>query len=81
MSQNSDFNRNVDDPDAYLQDDAKIDRWNNGAIDGCKGIAAKSDDADYMEGYRHGQDERKVRVVMPKRPEGYYHAPIGTFDE
>lgn len=31
-----------------------------------------------------GWDDRKrdslVRVVMPARPEGYYHAPVGTFD-
>jgi hypothetical protein len=64
----------------YIQDDAKIDRWNDGAIDGCRGRKPTNDDADYMEGYRHGCEEAKVRVVMPTRPEGYYHSPIGTFD-
>lgn len=33
----------------------------------------------------YGWDERarscKVRVIMPPRPEGYYHAPLGTFEE
>jgi len=60
--------------------DARIDRWNKGAIDGCLGTNPASNDRDYMDGYRHGQQERKVRVVMPRRPEGYYHAPVGTFD-
>lgn len=64
-----------------MDDDAKLDRWNNGAIDGCRGTTPASSDPDYMEGYRHGQRERKVRVVMPRRPEGYYHASAGTFDE
>lgn len=64
----------------YEQDDAKIDRWNNGAIDGCGGRKPQSDDPDYLDGYRQGREEAKVRAVMPARPEGYYHAPIGTFD-
>jgi hypothetical protein len=51
-----------------------IARWNDGAIDGCRGIAARSDDPDYLEGLAHGKNERKVRVVMPHRPEGYYHS-------
>ena len=61
-------------------DDATADRWNDGALDGCRGNAAASDDADYLEGYAHGLESRKVRVTIPSRPEGYYHAPIGTFD-
>lgn len=24
--------------------------------------------------------DKRTNVVMPVRPEGYYHAPIGTFD-
>lgn len=32
-----------------------------------------STDLQYSQGYLHGLDERKVRVVMPERPEGYYH--------
>lgn len=64
----------------YEQDDAKIDRWNNGAIDGCRGCRPASSDADYMEGYRHGRREAKVRPLWPSRPEGYYHSPVGTFE-
>ena len=61
-------------------DDKKIDRWNDGAIDGCRNNKPASDDADYLDGYRQGQEDRKVRAIMPKRPEGYYHLPIGTFE-
>lgn len=61
-------------------DDAHIDRWNNGALDAIRGKARSNDDADYLSGYEHGLREAKVRVVMPRRPEGYYHAPIGSFD-
>ena len=60
--------------------EATLDLWNDGAIDGCRGRKARSADVTYLDGYRHGQGERKVRVVMPRRPEGYYHLPLGTFD-
>lgn len=63
-----------------IDTDAKIDRWNDGALDGCRNRPQASTDPDYLEGYAHGQNDRRVRVVMPARPEGYYHAPIGTFD-
>jgi len=60
--------------------DAKIDRWHDGWFDGhgCKPKA--SDDKDYLKGYAEGDNARHVRVVMPERPEGYYHMPLGTFD-
>jgi len=61
--------------------DAKLDRWNNGALDALRGAIQKSNDPDYLSGYEHGLRERKVSAVMPARPEGYYHAPIGTFDQ
>lgn len=61
-------------------DEAAIDRWNDGALDGCRGVRPRSNDADYLSGHAHGSDERKVRVVLPVRPEGYYHLPVGTFD-
>lgn len=66
--------------DAERDHEAANDRWNNGACDGARGRKPQSDDADYLEGHAHGLDSRKVRVVMPSRPEGYYHAPVGTFD-
>lgn len=54
-----------------------VDRWNDGAFDAFRGRLRKSDDADYLEGYRDGLELRKVHVVMPERAEGYYHSPIG----
>lgn len=61
-------------------DDAAIDRWHDGALDALNHRPKASDDADYLKGYAHGEEERKVVVVMPARPEGYYHMPLGTFD-
>lgn len=55
------------------------DIWNKGVRDGLHDLPAQMEDASYLDGYRHGQEERKVRVVMPRRPEGYFHAPIGSF--
>ena len=63
-----------------MNDESHLDRWNDGAIDGCHGRKPRSQDADYLAGYEHGKHERKVRAVMPERPEGYYHAAVGTFD-
>ena len=69
------------DPDAeYVEDDAAMDRWNDGALDGCNRKPPASDDKDYLEGHAHGIECSKTVVVMPERPEGYYHAPVGTFD-
>lgn len=56
--------------------DSSIDRWNDGAVDGVRGRKATSQDRDYLEGYQHGREQAKARVVMPERPEGYYHQPI-----
>lgn len=63
-----------------MDNDTNIDLWSDGALDGCRGRKAQSDNPIYLDGYRHGQSERKVRVVMPRRPEGYYHMPVGTFE-
>lgn len=60
--------------------DADLDLWNNAALAALRGKACPAQDAHSLAGYAHGLKERKVRVVMPRRPEGYYHAPIGTFD-
>lgn len=37
-------------------------------------------DATQAEGWEDAQRASRVCVVMPARPEGYYHAPIGAFD-
>jgi hypothetical protein len=55
-------------------DDAQIDVWNDGVIDALRGKAPRGPgEPAYMEGYRYGIEARKVRPVMPVRPEGYYH--------
>jgi hypothetical protein len=64
----------------YMQDDAAIDRWNDAALAAMRYQPCPADDADSLAGYAHGLDQRKVCVVMPRRPEGYYHAPIGSFE-
>ena len=61
-------------------DESHLDRWNDGALDGYRNKDKQSTDADYLAGYAEGQRDRKVLVVMPARPEGYYHSPVGTFD-
>lgn len=63
-----------------IDDDARADRWNDGALDGCRSKPKASSDPDYLEGYAHGQNQRRTHPVMPARPEGYYHMPPGTFD-
>lgn len=60
--------------------DEEIDRWNDGALDALRFKPKASEDKHYLEGYAHGEQERRVQVVMPARPEGYYHMPLGTFD-
>lgn len=60
--------------------DAQIDLWNNAALAALRGQPCPAFDEHSLDGYKHGLNERKVRVVMPRRSEGYYHAPIGTFD-
>jgi len=57
-------------------DEIAADQWNDGALDGCRGRPKASAEIAYLEGYAHGLDTRKVRVVMPVRPEGYYHSRL-----
>lgn len=57
------------------EDETHIDRWHNGYF-----AKERPTDPDELEGWTQAQEERKVRVVMPARPEGYYHMPLGTFD-
>lgn len=61
--------------------DARCDQYNKGWLAGYAGKPC-TDDPDFTVGWNEGQRERRhpVRVSMPARPEGYYHAPIGTFD-
>lgn len=72
------------DPDAVDTEtpeyDAKIDRWHDGALAALRYKPSMSVDPDYLEGYAYGLEQRRVRVVEVVRPEGYYHAPLGSFD-
>lgn len=61
-------------------DDAAIDRWHDGALDCYRGKPKASDDKDYLEGWAFAEEDKKRPVVEIARPEGYYHAPLGTFD-
>jgi hypothetical protein len=62
-----------------LDNDAAIDRYHDGYGMFLAGGACPMD-ADMAEGWRDAERASRVRVVMPRRPEGYYHAPIGAFD-
>jgi hypothetical protein len=57
-------------------DDAAADRWSDAALAALRGQACPANDPDSLNGYAHGMDQRKVRVVMPERPEGYYHMAL-----
>lgn len=61
----------------------------------CDECGSSNEDGRLMDFYGYGKGERRVcdpcvdkacrdnapRVaVMPARPEGYYHSPIGSFD-
>lgn len=58
----------------------EIDRWNSAALAAFRGKQCPASDPHSVAGYRYGLDARRVTPVMPIRPEGYYHAPIGTFE-
>jgi len=60
----------------YDFDDIAADQWNDGALDGCRGRPKASAELAYLEGYAYGLEDRQVQVVMPPRPEGYYHTPL-----
>lgn len=66
---------------ADRENERRCDQYNSGWLAGYGGKPI-TDDPDFAAGWREGQHERRnpVVVVMPERPEGYYHAPIGTFD-
>jgi hypothetical protein len=67
--------------DDFDTDDVAIDFWHDGVLDALRGRPAASPrNPDYFAGYEHGLREARVAPVMPERPEGYYHAPIGTFE-
>lgn len=58
-----------------IEADAKCDRWHKGYF-----AKERPTDPDELEGWLHAREQAKVRVVMPERPEDYYHMPLGTFE-
>lgn len=64
----------------YIAHDKAIDSYNNGVLAALRGQPRPVGDEHAVEGYEDGLVQRKVRVVMSSRPEGYYHSPIGTFN-
>jgi hypothetical protein len=58
--------------------DSEMDAWNDASIDALRGIPARSSHPVYMDGYNDGLRARRRRVVMPARPEGYYHVAPGA---
>ena len=61
--------------DTAEDNDAAIDRWHNGYF-----AKERPTDPDELAGWLQAIEDRKIVVVTPARPEGYYHMPLGTFD-
>lgn len=59
--------------------DAKIDAYHAGWFTAKRGTR-RPHNVDAQQGWDDYHAAKKVRVVMPERPEGYYHAPLGAFD-
>lgn len=67
------------DNEAFIDDDSAIDRFHAGYDAHKRGEPCPSE-KDAADGWNVRAHACRVQVVMPTRPEGYYHAPIGTFD-
>lgn len=61
--------------------DTEIDAWHAGYFAGRRNDPVTAE-PNFASGWFAGRTATlyPVRVVMPHRPEGYYHAPIGTFE-
>jgi hypothetical protein len=55
--------------------DAAIDRWHDGYF-----AKVRPTDPDALAGFLQAQSDRRCVTVEVRRPEGYYHAPLGTFE-
>lgn len=62
-----------------MTDDDKIDLYHEGYDANRTGKPCPTEPHS-RAGWLDRERNKRVRVVMPARPEGYYHAPIGTFD-
>ena len=59
--------------------DYQMDLWNDAALAAMRGQPQPANDPYSAEGYAYGLEARKVRPVMPERPEGYYHLPLEAY--
>ena len=62
-----------------IETDRKIDLWHDGYFMRRRG-EARPTDADMASGWDEANREPSFRAAQVERPEGYYHAPIGTFE-
>lgn len=62
-----------------MNDDEKIDSWHEGYDAHLKGKPCPTEE-NARAGWLERERSRRVHAVLPERPEGYYHMPIGTFD-
>lgn len=73
-----DLAQRIREDDEEREAERKTDAYCAGYLAGRRG-GPKPDDPDGAEGWTDGKDASQVRVVMPARPEGYYHMPLGSF--
>ena len=59
--------------------DLRIDAYHSGCKLHQAGMKRPDNDPIKAEGWDDRERDMRVCVVMPSRPEGYYHAPIGTY--
>lgn len=64
---------------AWADEDAAIDRFHSGCDAHKSGLPCPTE-KDAAQGWMAREQACRTHVVMPRRPEGYYHAPIGTFE-
>lgn len=65
--------------------DARIDAWHEGYFSRRDGKAnpwppTHSLASEWEQGRAQQAKDARVRVVMPARPEGYYHCAVGSFE-
>jgi hypothetical protein len=65
--------------DAEIEAEAAADAYAAGFLGYGRGEPRPAD-PHAAEGWDEARAMRDVRVVMPRRPEGYWHMPLGTFE-
>lgn len=59
--------------------DVRCDKYHDGYDAFCRRQPCPTEQH-AANGWRNAEAASQTVVVMPERPEGYYHMPIGTFD-